>query len=217
MSIEFHCSRCDRMLRTDDDTVGRMAQCPECGGQTQVPEPDTTDLHSSSWSSAGDSSSVSPSPEPAGSTGYQNPYQTAAGRGPGYSGNALYALKRISAPATCLMVTAVLGLLFQVAGIFGHAMRFGPFMPPAVQKEWMLMAFMGPPAIAFIAIGVIMSIVVLVGAIKMKGLENYGLALTASILALIPCTSPCCFLGLPFGIWALVVLSDPVVKAAFKS
>jgi len=38
----------------------------------------------------------------------------------------------------------------------------------------------------------------------------------ASIIAMIPCVSPCCCLGLPFGIWALVVLARPAVKSAFQ-
>jgi hypothetical protein len=39
--------------------------------------------------------------------------------------------------------------------------------------------------------------------------------MTASILALAPCISPCCLVGLPIGIWALVVLSKPEVKSSF--
>ncbi len=50
---------------------------------------------------------------------------------------------------------------------------------------------------------------------KMKKLESYGLAMAASIIAMIPCLSPCCLIGLPIGIWALVVLSKPEVKSAF--
>jgi hypothetical protein len=34
---------------------------------------------------------------------------------------------------------------------------------------------------------------------------------------MIPCISPCCLLGLPIGIWALVVLLKPEVKAAFTA
>jgi hypothetical protein len=49
----------------------------------------------------------------------------------------------------------------------------------------------------------------------MKRLENYGFALTGAIVAMVPC-SGCCLLGLPFGIWALVVLSDSSVKEAFR-
>jgi hypothetical protein len=32
---------------------------------------------------------------------------------------------------------------------------------------------------------------------------------------MIPCTGPCCIVSLPLGIWALVVLMSPDVKAAF--
>ena len=41
--------------------------------------------------------------------------------------------------------------------------------------------------------------------------------MTATILAMIPCISPCCLLGLPVGIWSLVVLLDENVKASFRS
>ena len=64
--------------------------------------------------------------------------------------------------------------------------------------------------------GLLLAILVIVGGMKMKNLDNYGLAMTAAILGMIPCISPCCLLGLPFGIWALVVLGRPEVKAAFR-
>jgi len=56
---------------------------------------------------------------------------------------------------------------------------------------------------------------VLAGAIQMIRLRTYGLALTAAIIALLPC-SPGCLLGLPFGIWALVALNKQEVKDAFQ-
>jgi len=52
--------------------------------------------------------------------------------------------------------------------------------------------------------------------LKMMRLESYALAITGCILALIPCVSPCCLIGLPFGIWGLVVLNDQTVKPAFR-
>ena len=42
-------------------------------------------------------------------------------------------------------------------------------------------------------------------------------ALVSAVLALLPCLSPCCVLGLPFGIWALVTLNKPEVKEAFAA
>ena len=56
----------------------------------------------------------------------------------------------------------------------------------------------------------------LYGGLKMKQLESWGLALTASILAIIPCNM-CCMFSIAIGIWSLIVLNDPSVKAAFRS
>jgi hypothetical protein len=50
----------------------------------------------------------------------------------------------------------------------------------------------------------------------MKALENYSLCMIASIIAIIPCISPCCCVGIPLGIWAVVVLNKPEVKAHFS-
>ena len=58
---------------------------------------------------------------------------------------------------------------------------------------------------------------IIFGGYRMMKLSNYGLCIAASIAALVPCLSPCCCLGLPAGIWALVVLCKPEVKAAFES
>jgi len=38
MAIEFHCSRCDKLLKTADDKAGLTANCPGCGALVTVPE-----------------------------------------------------------------------------------------------------------------------------------------------------------------------------------
>lgn len=63
---------------------------------------------------------------------------------------------------------------------------------------------------------IVISVVILIGATKMKNLQSYGLAKAAAIIALVPCISPCCILGIPFGIMALNALNDPDVKDAFS-
>jgi hypothetical protein len=216
MSIEFRCSRCGKLLRTDNDTVGRMAQCPQCSALTQVPEASETPSFAPISSDAGRPGS--PGGAYAGSPGYQGAYQAAAQGSPGqgHPGGQLYALNRVAAPAVCLIVTAVLELCFRFLGILSNILRPGLFAHNFGDKHFMHIIFEGPIGIGFGVLGIILTIIILLGAIRMKNLEGYGLAITASILALIPCTSPCCCLGLPFGIWALVVLSDPVVKASFK-
>jgi hypothetical protein len=63
---------------------------------------------------------------------------------------------------------------------------------------------------------ILLSIVAVIGAIRMMSLRNYGLAMTSAILTVIPCVTPCCFLGQGAGIWALIVLMNNDVRAAFR-
>ena len=57
---------------------------------------------------------------------------------------------------------------------------------------------------------------ILYAALQMKKQETSGLAMGRSILAMVPCLNQCCFVGLPVGIWCLVVLNKDHVKMAFK-
>ncbi len=60
------------------------------------------------------------------------------------------------------------------------------------------------------------SVTLLIGGWRMRQARSYGLSVIAAIMALLPCTFGW-IVGLPIGIWALVVLMDPEVKAAFES
>jgi hypothetical protein len=37
MPIEFRCTNCNRLLRTQDDTAGKQAECPGCGAVAPIP------------------------------------------------------------------------------------------------------------------------------------------------------------------------------------
>jgi phage FluMu protein Com len=39
MPIEFRCHRCQKLLRTPDNTAGKQAQCPQCGEVQTIPPP----------------------------------------------------------------------------------------------------------------------------------------------------------------------------------
>jgi hypothetical protein len=56
------------------------------------------------------------------------------------------------------------------------------------------------------------------GGIQMIRLRARGLAITSSILAMVPCLTclGCCGVGQGIGIWALVILSSADVKALFR-
>jgi hypothetical protein len=59
------------------------------------------------------------------------------------------------------------------------------------------------------------SVTLIIGGWRMRQAKSYGLAVIAAIVALPPCTFGW-ILGLPIGIWALLVLMDPEVKAGFE-
>jgi len=124
------------------------------------------------------------------------------------------ALAEVKGPATGLVVVAILGFIAQVLGLIWR-LGFSAFAATqTAQPAWANM-FSGTLSTVSGIIGIAVSGLILFGGIKMMKLENYGLAMTASIVAMIPCISPCCLVGLPIGIWAVVILSKPEVKGAF--
>jgi hypothetical protein len=131
------------------------------------------------------------------------------------------ALQELRAPAIALKVTAILGLAMAFMGLIFHVLTamgvdigIQGFKDPQIREMFSKMNGVMGVVSDFISAAV--GVLILVGASKMQSLQNYSLAVTASVLAMLPCISPCCLLGLPFGIWALVVLNRPEVKSQFN-
>jgi hypothetical protein len=124
---------------------------------------------------------------------------------------------RVSAPAIAIVVVSglaiawsLLNLLMQLlgvgAGMFGRgggSERFAQMMGSTI-------------GLVLGLIGLVLYVVAIVGALKMKNLQSYGLSLASAVIVMLPC-SCCCLAGLPVGIWALVVLMNDQVKAAFRT
>jgi hypothetical protein len=72
------------------------------------------------------------------------------------------------------------------------------------------------PLLASLLVSSVIGIVMIIGALKMMRLESHGWGMTASILALLPC-SPIGLLGMVAGIWSLIVLNRRNVKEAFEA
>jgi hypothetical protein len=127
------------------------------------------------------------------------------------------AASQVSGPAIGLIIVAVLNILSSGASVLMQLAGVNFIQMPMDQPgaAWMPM-FHGSIAIISGVLTAALSVLILLGGLKMQKLESHGLAVTASVLALLPCTSPCCILGLPIGIWALVVLLRPEVKNAFR-
>ncbi len=127
---------------------------------------------------------------------------------------------RVKGPAIALIVTASLGLAYYLLSgvvtlVTGGAM-FHRELPPNIPPELrsVIEGMQGPLAGVINLVIAALNGFVLFGAIKMLRLRAHGLAMAACIVAMLPCQC-CCILGLPFGIWGLVVLSKPDVKKAF--
>jgi predicted Zn finger-like uncharacterized protein len=129
------------------------------------------------------------------------------------------ALSAVAGPAIALMVIGGLSIaLYSVQVILlmtGHGFVFAQPPPGVAQQNQAFEAGRIFGGVVGTIIAMSWAGVVLGGGYKMKNLESYGLAMTASIMAMIPCNI-CCLVGLPFGIWSLVVLNKPEVKNAFR-
>ena len=123
----------------------------------------------------------------------------------------------VNGPGIFMMVLAIicipltlLGLAMNLfAGSLGSILKD---LPPELADQLIRDGAIG---IAQNGLSLVANIVILIGAIKMRKCQSYGLAITASILCIL-CDWGCCCLGLGAGIWSLVVLSKPEVKAAFQ-
>jgi hypothetical protein len=135
----------------------------------------------------------------------------------------LRALQDVSGPAVGLMIAAILGVITALIGIamnvLGISLRSMEALQNGGQNAEVLRIMQlsaGAVGIVLRIVGIAACVFIFCGAMKMKKLENYGLCTGASIVAMIPCISPCCLVGLPIGIWALVVLNQPEVKRSFS-
>lgn len=132
-----------------------------------------------------------------------------------------HALSRVNGPGIGLIVTAILGFigaLLNLVQIFAGESAM-PALPPDLDPEVRkLFELLQGGSVGFsilsMILGIALSAVVLMGGIKLRRLESHGVVMAAAILAVIPCFN-CCCVGLPVGIWALVVINAADVKPYF--
>jgi len=137
------------------------------------------------------------------------------------------AASKVTVPAIGLIVSAAISLVEAVWGLVSLSSTAAKWQqyeslyqsnPQAEELMQKIAAFAtGPIGYGMMILQIIIAILILIGAIKMKSLRSYEFAYAAAILSVIPCISPCCgwLIGLIFGIWAMVVLAKPDVKSQF--
>jgi hypothetical protein len=112
------------------------------------------------------------------------------------------AASAVGGPAIALMILGIIGLVCDKV--------------EDKNLQLALSLFQGTFGLIHSAAGVLIGLSMLLSGIQMRKLKGYKNAMTSSILAMIPIVSPCCIVGLPIGIWSVVVLCKPEVKDAFR-
>lgn len=131
---------------------------------------------------------------------------------------------RVRIPAIGMMIGGILSMLYALIDlVFCIHLLIGfqqgappPNLPPFMQNLFQPNPTQMTVEAIFDGVKMVACIVIIYGSIKMLRLESYGLAVTSSVISVIPCIACCCFLGIPFGIWSLVVLNRPEVRATFR-
>jgi len=123
---------------------------------------------------------------------------------------------QVSGPSVGLLITGILTAILYFIGLISSVFETGIESIKAHRyfEEYADIAE-GAAGVAFCFVGLLVAAFIIYASLKMKGLTQWGLCIAASIIAMIPCISPCCIVGLPIGIWCLVVLTKPEVRAAF--
>ncbi len=141
--------------------------------------------------------------------------------------------KRVAAPALILIVFGALGLAIESVALVmsitdpTFLQTFSKEMiddlPPGPEKaEWEKwykeseadLRLDTPVNLGSCILGSVLSLAMLLGGIAMRSLGSYGLSLLGAIAGIIP-VGGCFCCAMPIGIWAVIVLANEDVKAAF--
>jgi hypothetical protein len=124
---------------------------------------------------------------------------------------------KVFAPACALIVVGVAGL---AVSIFNFAFSFTePVIDPNAPEfiQGMQAGATGPLVSVIQGIFCLLNLFLILGGVQMARFRTWGLALAASIAAMINFGTCCCVVGLPVGIWSIVILLNDEVKLAFAA
>jgi tRNA A-37 threonylcarbamoyl transferase component Bud32 len=116
---------------------------------------------------------------------------------------------RIVAPAVGLMIGALWKLLSALTALFfvsGHSRWLGPML-----SDFGIGSFSTMADVSIVLFKVVPGLLILFGAYQMLRLRSYAWAMAAAILSIMACS----LVGLPLGIWALIILLQPDVRETF--
>ena len=126
--------------------------------------------------------------------------------------------KLVTPPAIAMIVLASLSLLFNLFEVVFHP--FGKLLDELLREFHYQNHGESAFASALNVFSTLLSLavggVVLFGSFQMLRRRSWPFALTAAILMVVPCLGPCCPIGIPVGVWALVILLKPEVRQALE-
>lgn len=218
MPEQVRCPSCNATLRVPDTLLGKNVKCPKC--QTtflaELEEPEGIVREPAP------SARRPPSPPPDEFEEEPPPEEEEdEDRPPRRRGRrSREAASALTGPAIGLMVASglsfLVGLLDLLFRILGVGLMAGASAGRGVSAAQATGHTLGVILGGIIdVLSMLLPVVIIIGSIKMMKLQNYGLAMTSCILGMVPLHC-CCFLGLPFGIWGVVMLNKPEVKDAFS-
>ena len=207
MSIDVTCSGCGKAYAVPDERAGQRFKCKACGTAVSVPADEWGNDFTGNAAFGGNA---------AGFADPQNPYAAPITSGPG--GHRISKAEALSKTKICAIFLFIITGLSVVHHLFvGISTLIMVIANPAVMNQNPETTGQVVGGLAGGSIGIIMDILVITGAYNLMGLKKRSMALTGAIIACIPCCGPCFVLGIPFGIWALVLINSQEIKPHFES
>jgi predicted Zn finger-like uncharacterized protein len=212
MSLESSCPGCGTKVRIPETLLGKKVKCPKCSNIFTAEEPNVGFEEVEEEAAPPRRRRPAPVEDDGGDDRYEEEdYDRRPRRRRG--GGSRRAAEEVKAPAVALLIVGGLGLAYAlVNAIYVVAMGGNPAFNMQANNIG------NPKAIVGVAVvlNIIWGVIVPYAGFMMLTLRNYASVMIGVIFAMLPCNAGC-LLGLPFGIWALTVLSRPHVKNAFSS
>lgn len=212
MAISVSCPSCGHHYNVMDEAAGKKFRCKQCEAVVEVPaaggpveDPGRPEDVFDPLDSGNPTGAEGPMPR-------RRPPQ-------GRSGVSTTPAERTLLPAIFMYVAcgfsiaySILSIALNLAGIEMNA-----FPQPGNAQDEMAQEMVRVLGIVMLFAFIFRDLFLIYAAWHLQSRRSYAVAMTGAVISVIPCLgSPCCLLGVPFGIWALVVLNDDAVKAAFR-
>jgi hypothetical protein len=134
-----------------------------------------------------------------------------------------YAKTKLMGPGIALLIIGIIGLLgmggyfFLMVAAINTPNNPDLQPPPEFNAEERSMFFTSIYGVVVVmGVSALAQILVILGAINFIRMKGRAMAMVACVVSLIPVASACCVLGIPFGIWGIVAMSDADVKQVFR-